>query len=140
MSCCPRDILDAAQQLTRLEDPAEAITRAVISRAYYAALHAVADIYPGDDLAHHSSSHEAIIGRAQAHGNGLEPGRSEAKQVARDLRLFKAMRKVADYRLNEAVFPGQQLESIHLAESIFRRCEIIEDRRSAASVDGNITP
>jgi len=133
MSTTPPELLATASRIAALDQPTEADVRAVISRAYYAALHSAAATFPGEDLAHNGSSHEAIIDRAETFGRSLNPGRTEASQAARELKKFKRLRKTADYRLAIALPLEEGARAIALGAAILKFCEMIQVKQAQAA-------
>lgn len=126
MSTTPSEILDTAKRLSNFQNMTEADVRAVVSRAYYAALHCVDITFPGSDTSHQSNSHEAIIQRAADHGRSLNPGRTSASQVAREMFRFKVMRKKADYKINIDMDQDKAGIAITLCTSIIELCSTIQ--------------
>lgn len=126
MSTSPKEIFETAKKIRTLGKLAESDVRATISRAYYAALHMVDDCIPGKTPKNSKNSHELIIGKIEVYGKSTNPGRTEAKEVTRDMYLFKKKRKVADYEISEEVAEIEADNALTLCASIIYRCDTIQ--------------
>lgn len=133
MCTSPSDILDSARRIASMENLSEGDCRAIVSRSYYAALHGVNHCFPGQINAHASNTHEQVIGKAEAYGKSLHPGRTEAKSVARDMKLFKKLRKFADYEINIDFDYEEVNNSIALSSSILNHCNIIQQKQNTSA-------
>lgn len=102
MSCNPSDFLDLAKELGGEADCSEIRLRSATSRGYYAALHSVDDVVPtveGVQRQRGEGSHAFVIRRAIKYGDGPNPGRRVAKEIALALKKLKDQRNSADYEL-----------------------------------------
>ncbi|MBA4382957.1 MAG: hypothetical protein C0406_10365 [Sideroxydans sp.] len=133
MSTAPSEILGTANKLLAMSEITEADARAAISRAYYAALHTVSQCFNSASLAHVANSHEQIIGLADCHGKSIKPGRTEARLVARDMFIFKRLRKFADYEVDETLGKTDAQRAIALCQSILENCQNIQTKLSSAT-------
>jgi uncharacterized protein (UPF0332 family) len=133
MPTTPAETLDSAIKIGLLGNPTEADVRSAVSRAYYAALHGVADVFTGSGLSHEKSSHEIIIERAESYGRSLNPGRTEAQQAARKLKMFKRIRKEADYHLELDFPPVETARAIEMSKAIIEFCSIIKAKQTTTT-------
>lgn len=131
MSTTPYEILDLAERLSKWED-AEVVRRSVVSRAYYAALHATESTFDARQRVDGESSHTEIIGRAKAYGNSLRPGRTEANQIALWMPQLRALRNRADYRLEQEVSSKEVAGLLARVRLILGKCDDIARKRSQA--------
>jgi uncharacterized protein (UPF0332 family) len=134
MSTTPREILETSRRLVVLENLTEADFRAIASRAYYAALHGVKQCFSVENSLSQQNSHESIIGYADAYGKSVKPGRTEARQITRDMYLFKKRRKFADYEIDDTFQSEDANNSISLSSLILNHCDIIQAKLSEGSV------
>lgn len=133
MCTTPDEILGTAKRLSASENLTEADSRAIVSRAYYAALHGVNSCFMEQVSTHIPNSHEMIIGKADSHGKSLFPGRTEARQVTRDMYLFKKMRKAADYEIADDFESKEASKALALAVTILDQCNIIKQKLTPSS-------
>jgi uncharacterized protein (UPF0332 family) len=134
MSVTPQDILQTATRLACLESQTESDSRATVSRSYYAALHGVNNCLPGRVQTEQKNSHEQVISKADAHGKSLKPGRTEAKEVTRNMYLFKKMRKMADYDIENEFDQSEAQDALSLCASILENCRIIKEKLSSSAL------
>ncbi len=134
MPTSPSELLGLAVQL-HLAGTDEATRRCVVSRAYYASLHAVDQAFtrvPGATRQNGESSHAEIIGRVTAYGNGLNPGRSEARTIAQVIPGLRRLRNRADYRVEEAFTADDCRGVIERAGRVLALCQDVINKRSTA--------
>jgi uncharacterized protein (UPF0332 family) len=132
MSCTPRDLFTLAERLASLEACDEVQYRCVISRAYYAALHTTAQVFPRahtDLRADGESSHAEIIRHAQVYGVGANPGRESATKIAKALHKLRRFRNTADYELGISITQQETLDTLERVKHILDLCQHVEDRR-----------
>lgn len=141
MSCEAADIFGVAQVLSTIEPSTEAIQRSVISRAYYAALHAVDARLPAGDRLCSETSHTEIIGRLKRVSNATPPvpGRQKAKQIEKLIATLRRDRTKADYKLGENFKPNID-ETLDSAECIMRLCTEITAVPAAAPIAVSSAP
>lgn len=132
MPSSPRDLLVLAKTL-QLSRSNEASLRAAISRAYYAALHETESTFAPRSRIGAESSHAEIIGRAVAYGNGPNPGRTDANNIAMLLPKLRRTRNKADYELVKTVLPEESEYVIGRAELIVQWCESIRTKQAGAA-------
>ena len=124
------EIMQLAERLHAMEQT-EVISRTAVSRAYYAALHATKGTFPPRQRVDGESSHAEIIGRAKAYGNSLEPGRSEANQIALWMPRLRSVRNLADYDLEKELSFKDTAGHLERARLILGMCDDIVRKRSA---------
>lgn len=125
MPTSTRDLIALARQL-RQNYGDEAGLRCAVSRSYYAALHRADQVFPVRDPSARrigEGTHEQIIARAQAYGNGVNPGRIAAQTVAKLMPKMKRTRVKADYHLDEDVSAQECDDAIQRAEFVIGHCE-----------------
>lgn len=128
MPISPSDLLRLARQLGQQADD-EACVRAAVSRAYYAGLHATEQTFPGRERIGNESSHAEIIGRATAHGKGLNPARSAAAQIAMKLSRLRRLRNAADYDLGDQSLSAQECEVVLLrSQEVIDLCQTVAQK------------
>jgi hypothetical protein len=135
MSTSPSDLLSLAVRL-KLGPDDEATRRCIVSRAYYASLHAVDQTFaqqPGAGRRDGESSHAEIISRATTYGNGLNPGRSEARNIAQVLPGLRRLRNRADYRVEEGFSESDCHGVMQRAALVLELCEAVAAKRAAAN-------
>lgn len=130
----PSDLLDTAKRFANLKNLTESDCRAIVSRSYYAALHGVNCCFPEKTSRSGAGSHEEIIGKADRHGKSLMSGRTEANSVARNFRMFKKLRKMADYEMDIDFDPNEVNNSIALCTSILDHCNIIREKLNTPAI------
>ena len=134
MSCSPRELLALAVELRALEK-SEAVERCVVSRAYYAALHAVDQTFEARDQKFRvdgESSHAEIIGRATAYSSRIVPGRSDAAFIAKQSHRLRRERNHADYHIEKEMRANSHVEAIELATKILDTCDEVIRKLKAA--------
>lgn len=135
MSVSPPDFLALATRLNT-QGCDEITRRCVVSRAYYAALHAVANTFdarPQEVGEQGESSHARVIGRARTYANTLNPGRTNAAQIAKLMPKLRRTRNRADYELDDE-FSAQDCDDVALrAATILALCDEVARVRGAAS-------
>jgi hypothetical protein len=126
MSVQPVDLLELSKQLMTLESGQnECVRRCVVSRAYYAALHAVDLTFPqaaGGARIDGESSHAQIIGRAVARGNQVAAGRTSARMIANMMPRLRRFRNAADYRISENIDNREYLDVVARAQKVLELC------------------
>lgn len=128
MPISPSDLLRLAHELAQNAGD-EVHVRSAVSRAYYAGLHAAMQTFPGRDRIGNESSHAEIIGRATAHGKGLNPGRSAAAQIAFKLSKLRRQRNEADYDIGGASLCPQGCQAALLrAQEVLNLCQEIAQK------------
>jgi hypothetical protein len=132
MTVKPRDLLD--QALALQSGGGEANARLAIGRAYYAALHRVIEILPGefkkdDD---EGNTHAQVIAAVDRLSRSVTPGRQAAIQIARTLRQLRRSRVTADYKLQEDLPPNEMELSLGRSQRVFDLCADVERLRRAA--------
>jgi hypothetical protein len=141
MPSSPPELLQLSKDLAALGG-SETWQRCVVSRAYYASLHATNATFPKtakDVRIDGESSHAEIIGRAVVYGKSLKPGRSYASQIAQALPRLRRLRNFADYDLDETLSPREYQEVLLRAERIMQQCVDVE-RLRAESEGAKETP
>ena len=133
MPCKPRELLALAKSL-QASKGSEAFERCAVSRAYYAALHEVdaTFIQRAEFRIDGESSHREIISRATVYGNSLNPGRTEAGQVAQIMTRLRRARNKADYELEKAFSPKEAEEVLSRAEFVLNLCDTVCTKIDAA--------
>jgi hypothetical protein len=125
------DFLTIAPLIQVLE-PAEMGRRCAASRAYYAALHTADALFERPSVradGKRESSHERIILAAKLYGQGANPGRSSAKQVAALLGTIKIDRNRADYDLDLDYTERQCSDMFMRVKEVLRLCAEITSKR-----------
>jgi hypothetical protein len=89
----------------------------------------VGECFLGAVQIYQSNTHELIIGKADAYGKSVRPGRTEARQIARDMFLFKKMRKSADYKIIDDFEKTDTNSALVLGSSILKNCHIIRQKQ-----------
>lgn len=133
MPTSPREILETAKHLARVEG-GEAFTRSAISRAYYAALLEVEATFEKATRIGEESSHSVIIGGALTYGRGANPGREAATFVAKLLPRMRRERNNADYHMQLNIGRAEAVAAISRAEQILEKCAEVVGRRSKANL------
>ncbi len=125
MSVQPIDLLQLSKQLMTLNSGKdESVKRCVVSRAYYAALHAVDLTFPKKiPRMNGESSHAEIIGRAVARGNQIAAGRMSAKTIANMMAKLRRFRNFADYNISEEIDDGDYIDIVARAEKVLKLCD-----------------
>lgn len=135
MAIEPTDILRLSKQLHSLnQDAEESWKRCIVSRAYYAALHAVERTFDQGARIAGESSHAEVIGRAVAYGNQVVPGRGYARTIAQMLPKLRRLRNRADYHLNDSIDESEYSDVIVRAEKVLSLCENVETARCSSAV------
>jgi hypothetical protein len=134
MPCSPRDLLDLAiAQCAAASKEAE--HRCVMSRAYYAALHEVANVFDARktlSTVAGESTHQQIIGCAKAYSNNNNPGRMYAAEIAKLMPRLRRARNVADYDLNDEIQPSASRDMLDRVSKILSLCNDVQRLRSSA--------
>lgn len=136
MPSSPAELLQLSKELFALKKD-ETWQRCVVSRAYYSTLHATDATFPRTERSVRidgESSHAEIIGRAVVYGKSLQPGRSNANQIAQALPRLRRFRNLADYRLEEALSEREYSDVLLRAERVLNLCADVERLRSAVVV------
>jgi uncharacterized protein (UPF0332 family) len=128
MSCKPHDWLELAKELST--HPTEIAKRSAVSRAYYAAHHAVLKTFPeiaGQPRNKNETSHAFVIRRVTAYAaEKTNVGREEAGKIAGRLDAARRERNTADYHV-DAVFPPYAVsETLKKAIVILNLCDQIK--------------
>lgn len=123
----PIDLLELSKQLMVLNSGQddECIKRCVVSRAYYAALHAVDTTFSKADVnarVNGESSHAEIIGRAVARGNQVAVGRTSARTIANMMPRLRRFRNSADYKISENFNDQEYLDVVARAQRVLDLC------------------
>lgn len=137
MGCVPTDLFELASRLAQ-EDACEAQRRCSVSRAYYAALHSVDSLFPKqatDVRIDGESSHAEIIGRVMRYGAGLNPGRTNAAFIAKQLPRLRRERNAADYHLDKALGHAEVADVIARVRAVLNSCGEVARLRDAAERD-----
>lgn len=136
MSVRPIDLIRLSQQLsTSTELGDECLRRCVVSRAYYAALHAVDTTFTKRDPSarvNGESSHAEIIGRAVARGNQVAPGRGNARTIANMVSRLRRFRNAADYRIEDAFDEREYSDVVVRAQKVLDLCAEFNSANIAA--------
>jgi len=130
MPVSPPDFLKLATRLNTSECD-EITRRCVVSRAYYAALHAVDHTFGAreQELSNDGeSSHARIIGRARAYANTLNPGRTSAAHIAKLMPKLRRVRNKADYELADEMPQEICTEVSARAQRVLDLCSEIKPR------------
>lgn len=131
MSITPDDIFKTATSLatTTLGNiSTEADLRSAASRAYYAALHA-ADLSipdalkPSETEKGSKGSHQVIIDAIVSWSKGAYQGRSDARDMARNLTKLKRVRKKADYLIDEDFSLPEATDAVTTASGIMQNAQ-----------------
>ena len=123
----PKDLLDQAIALLASARN-EVDYRNVIERAYYSAYHATSGFEEGLPFRSKAQppkggTHEALLQRLERPDAQLDYGlQTTSKYVGARLRMFKAIRELATYELNESVGIHQAEEAILTAKDILDEC------------------
>lgn len=128
MSCRPNDFLLLAHELGGSVEQNEAQLRSATSRGYYAALHTLNETIPnGDGIERQKGegSHAFIIRRAQAYGDGANPGRQGAKKVVHAMKRLKRQRNDADYSFDIDYSVREKDDALARVNSILGYCSEI---------------
>lgn len=122
----PFDLLQLSKQLMTLNaGQDECVKRCVVSRAYYAALHAVDLTFAKAEISARvdgESSHAEIIGRAVARGNQVAVGRTSARTIANMMPRLRRFRNAADYRISENIDEREYLDVVARAQKVLDLC------------------
>lgn len=103
----------------------ESVKRCVVSRAYYAALHAVDLTFSKAEVSarlNGESSHAEIIGRALARGNQIAVGRTSARTIANMMPRLRRFRNAADYKISENIDEREYLDVVARAQKVLNLC------------------
>ncbi len=122
----PDDFLRIARKHLAVQPVDEIEGRCAASRAYYAALHSVDSLFPKkatDVRIDGESSHAEIIGRVMRYGAGLNPGRTNAAFIAKQLPRLRRERNAADYHLDKALGHAEVADVI--ADKICEQKDIV---------------
>lgn len=135
MPVSPPDFLRLSTQLY-VANCDEITRRCVVSRAYYAALHAVRETFEkreqeaGEDG---ESTHARVIGRAVAYASSLQPGRTSAAQIAKLMPRLRRTRNRADYDLEEH-FEARECDDVTVrAAKVLELCADVVRLREASA-------
>lgn len=134
MPVSPAEILQLSRELQAM-DGSEVLQRCVISRAYYATLHATDLTFPrteGSVRIDGESSHAEIISRAVVFGKSVKLGRTSAALVAQALPRLRKFRNHADYRLHEPLSAREYADVVVRAERVLQLCEDVVQKRAKA--------
>lgn len=134
MATAPGDLLRLSEELLT-SDADEVRRRCVISRAYYAALHATGATFsaPVNEVRNpNESSHSRIINRAVAYGAAAKPGRSAASEIAKILPRIRRVRNKADYELDTVVEPDDCTQLTVRVKKVLSLCADVERLRKTA--------
>lgn len=133
MSCNPHEWLDLAQELA--VHKTEVGQRSAISRAYYAAHHAVQKTFPevhGQRREKTESSHVFVIRRVAAYAADIKNvGRKEAGVIAERLNAARYERNAADYHVDEVFPPYAVAQTLRKAVLILDLCKKIKNLQNA---------
>lgn len=132
MSASPLDLLSLAKNLQASANN-EAALRCAVSRAYYAALHRVAEVFESRDLSDQrarESSHVEIVSRAEIYAKGPHPGRQCAGEIAKMWPKFKRLRVTADYELQQDVLTTDCTDAISRCERVMALCDDVLHKRA----------
>lgn len=137
MGTTPAEFIETAKRILTAS-VGESDCRAVISRAYYGALHEADGITPPEFAAtleerRSDSSHRAIIGGLQKWGNSITSGRLEARQLERVLKRMKGYRQKADYELHRDMNLDDAKDMLLLAESVQQHAHEVERKNAQSS-------
>ena len=114
-----------ASRLAEDDQACEAQLRCSVSRAYYAALHSVNCLFPKkvtDVRLDGESSHAEIIGRVTRYGAGLNPGRTSAAFIAKQLPRLRRERNRADYELGHEFSRKEVSEVLTRVKAVLDSC------------------
>lgn len=121
----PAELLALAKRL--LDGAANDVEyRNVVGRAYYAAFHAAKAFHaslpsPGRLISKAGGEHENLIQMLERPGEGVSYGAQIAsKEIAAQMRMAKALREIADYKMDKPVTVQDAEDAIGLAEEILR--------------------
>lgn len=129
----PSDLLQLAADLSASGAPSECLKRCVVSRAYYAALHAVDDTFEArGPRINGESSHAEIISRAQVYSKGANPGRSDARSIANELPRLRRFRNHADYHLDTDFDEKAYTDVVARARRVITLCSDVQRLRDGA--------
>ena len=133
----PAEILELAKTFSEMGG-GEALQRCIVSRAYYACLHAVDETFPvSNDQGRidGESSHAFIINRATAYGKSLSlyPGRTPAASIGQMMTKLRRFRNAADYDIGDALSGREYADVIKRAEHVISLCQDVERLRLSAS-------
>lgn len=122
----PEELLAQAKKLLASADN-ELDYRNVIERAYYSAYHAACAFEERlpcrSRVQSKTGTHDALLQRFECPDAQLNYGlQTTSKYVGARLRMFKALRELATYELNETVGVHQAEEAILYAEDILDEC------------------
>ena len=122
----PQELLAHAEKLLQSAEN-HLDYRTVIERAYYSAYHAALRLEESLPLRSaaqtNTGSHDALLQRLERPHKELAYAlRIISQDVGAQLRIFKALRELATYELEEAVSVDQAEEAILAAKDILREC------------------
>jgi uncharacterized protein (UPF0332 family) len=126
----------ALAKLLQTSGANEVALRCSVSRAYYSALHCVAEVFEPrepSDQRERESSHVEIIARAEVYAKGPNPARSCASEIAKMWPKFKRLRVRADYRLDQEVPASESAESILRCERVMALCGEVMQKRELST-------
>jgi len=132
MPASPLDLLNLAKNLQAGADNETAL-RCSVSRAYYAALHRVAEVFDPrehSDQRERESSHVEIASRAELYAKGPNPGRLSAGEIAKMWPKFKRLRVKSDYFLDQDVVDADSVQAINRCERVMALCDDVLQKRS----------
>lgn len=133
MPTSTRELLALAKRLQQQKGD-EATRRCAVSRAYYAALHETDCVFEKRDADFRldgESSHAEIISRATIYGNGVNPGRDGARNIAQILSKLRRARNKADYKLEQGVDAAECSDVITRAEQVLAHCQEVLSKRQS---------
>ena len=111
----------------------EAAWRCAVSRAYYSALHCVAQVFEPrepSDQRERESSHVEIANRAEVYAKGPTPGRFCASEIAKMWPKFKRLRVCSDYYLDQDVTALESADAISRCERVRALCDEVLAKRA----------
>jgi hypothetical protein len=135
MSASPHDLLQLSTRLLTA-DCDEVTRRCVVSRAYYAALHAVQCTFEErlqESSGDHESTHARVIGRAVAYANQQRPGRMYAAEIAKIMPRLRRTRNIADYHLDVSFESPLCSDVTAKAQRVLALCGDVERLRAGST-------
>jgi uncharacterized protein (UPF0332 family) len=135
MPCQPRDVFRIATLIFESSEKSdEAACRSVTSRAYYAVLNRMKEVF-GDVERVDSpteSSHRKIIDRASMFGRQRAPGSDIAARLVKLTDKLRRDRNDADYELDEDHPHKKASDSMTMAKELLSMCDMVELKRKQA--------
>jgi hypothetical protein len=132
MSISPRLLLNFAKSLDSTSS--ECCVRTIVSRAYYAALHAARESLDEQDrpAPHENGSHQKIIAAFELMGNRPGRGRERVRSALKALKALRDKRTLADYQFDLDLTPDVATFALLKSGLVVDECDQIKSVRAAS--------